>query len=200
MNDGLDRAYYDRWYRHPRHKVSTPAERARVARTIISVAEQLLERRVRNALDVGCGEGLWRAALLSVRPLLRYHGIDPSAYAVRRFGARRNLRRGDITSLDTLRLRGPFDIIICNDVLHYVPTPELHAGMRALAERLCGVAYLGLFTSADDIEGDTKTFLRRTPSFYRSAFARAGLESVGMHCWIPAALAKDRAALELSDA
>ncbi len=164
------------------------------------MAEQLLERRVRNALDVGCGEGLWRAALLSVRPLLRYHGIDPSAYAVRRFGARRNLRRGDITSLDTLRLRGPFDIIICNDVLHYVPTPELHAGMRALAERLCGVAYLGLFTSADDIEGDTKTFLRRTPSFYRSAFARAGLESVGMHCWIPAALAKDRAALELSDA
>lgn len=196
----MDKAYYDRWYRHPRDKVSTAAERARVAGTIISVAEQLLERRVRNALDLGCGEGLWRAALRSVRPAMRYTGIDPSAYAVRRFGARRNVRQGDITSLAALRIRGPFDVILCNDVLHYVPTPELRLGMRALAERLRGVAYLGLFTSADDIEGDMKTWLRRPPSFYRKEFARAGLASVGMHCWIPAALAKDRAALELSDA
>jgi SAM-dependent methyltransferase len=164
------------------------------------VAEQLLERRVRNALDVGCGEGLWRAALHSVRPVLRYTGIDPSAYAVQRFGARRNIRQGDITSLAALRIRGPFDVIICNDVLHYVPTPELRLGLRALGERLRGVAYLGLFTSADDIEGDMKTFLRRTPSFYRGEFRRAGLKSVGMHSWIPAALAKDRAALELSGA
>lgn len=171
-----------------------------MARTIISVAEQLLERRVRNALDVGCGEGLWRAALLSARPSLRYAGIDPSAYAVRRFGARRNIRQGDITSLAALRIRGPFDVIICNDVLHYVATPELRTGMRGVAERLRGVAYLGLFTSADDIEGDMKTWLRRPPSFYRDEFARAGLRSVGMHCWIPAPLAESRAALELSDA
>ncbi|MEO7038991.1 MAG: class I SAM-dependent methyltransferase [Gemmatimonadaceae bacterium] len=171
-----------------------------MARTIVSVAEQLLERRVRNALDVGCGEGLWRTALRAVRPSLRYVGIDPSAYAAKRFGARRNIRQGDITSLDALRIRGPFDIIICNDVLHYVATPDLRVGTPALAKRLRGVAYLGLFTSADDIEGDMKTYIRRAPSFYRREFARAGLRSVGMHCWIPAELAKDRAALELSGA
>jgi SAM-dependent methyltransferase len=155
---------------------------------------------VRNALDIGCGEGLWRAALLRERPQIEYLGIDPSAYVAQRFGTRRNIRQGDITSLGALRIRGPFDLIICNDVLHYVPTPELRSGMRSVAARLRGVAYLGLFTRADDIEGDTKTFLRRTPSFYRRAFARAGLKSVGMHCWIPAELAKDRAALELSGA
>src|SRR4029077_6294491 len=99
--------------------VSTTIERARIARTIIAVAEQILERRVRNALDVGCGEGLWRAALRRERPHLEYLGIDPSAYAVERYGARRNIRWGDITSLDTLRIRGTFDLIICNDVLHY---------------------------------------------------------------------------------
>ena len=164
------------------------------------MAEQLLGRRVRTALDIGCGEGLWRAALLAARPGLRYTGIDPSAYVARRFGAHRNIRQGDISSLRALRMRGPCDVIICNDVLHYVAAPELRHGMQALAARLRGVAYLGLFTSADDIEGDTKTFLRRSPSFYRSAFVRAGLLSVGMHCWIPAALAKDRAALELSGA
>ena len=171
-----------------------------MARTIIAVAEQLLERRVRNALDIGCGEGLWRAALRRERPRLHYLGIDPSTYVVQRFGARRNIRLGDLTSLGALGIRGSFDLIICNDVLHYVPTPQLRAGMKLLAARLRGVAYLGLFTSADDIEGDTTTFLRRPPSFYRSAFARAGLESAGMHCWIPAGLAKDRAALELSGA
>ena len=83
-------------------------------------------------------------------------------------------------------MRGGFDIIICNDVLHYVATPELRAGMQPRSpSRLRGVAYLGLFTSADDIEGDSHGFLKRPPSFYRRAFEHAGLRSVGMHCWIP---------------
>ncbi len=167
---------------------------------MIAIAEQLLERRVRNALDVGCGEGLWRAALRNERPQLAYLGVDPSAYVVDRYGARRNIRRGDITSLEAHHVRGPFDVIICNDVLHYVATPELRDGLLALSARLRGVAYLGLFTSADDIEGDVKTFLRRPPTFYRRELTRAGLRSVGMHCWIPAALAETRAALELSGA
>lgn len=155
---------------------------------------------MRNALDIGCGEGLWRAALRRERPQLAYTGIDSSAYVVKRFGARRNIRLGDIASLNALAIRGSFDVILCNDVLHYVPTPALRPGMRAIAQKLRGVAYLGLFTSADDVEGDMKTFLKRPPSFYRREFERAGLRSVGMHCWIPNALAEDRAALELSGA
>ena len=155
---------------------------------------------MRNALDIGCGEGLWRAALRRERPHLAYTGIDSSAYVVERFGARRNIRQGDIASLDVLAIRGTFDIVLCNDVLHYVPTPALRSGMRAIAQKVGGVAYLGLFTSADDVEGDMKTFLTRPPSFYRREFARAGLRSVGMHCWIPTTLAEDRAALELNDA
>jgi hypothetical protein len=76
----------------------------------------------------------------------------------------------------------------------------LRSGMRALGRRLRGVAYLALFTSADDIEGDLDGYLKRSPSFYRRAFEQAGLRSVGMHCWIPEPLARDRAALELSGA
>jgi hypothetical protein len=97
-------------------------------------------------------------------------------------------------------VRGAFDIIICNDVLHYLGAPVVREGMQALARRLRGVAYLGLFTSADDIEGDLDGYLKRSPTFYRRAFERAGLRSVGMHCWIPEPLARDRAALELSGA
>jgi SAM-dependent methyltransferase len=155
---------------------------------------------VRNALDIGCGEALWRAALRRERPDIAYLGIEPSAYVVRRYGARRNIRLGDITSLNAPAIRSHFDIVICNDVLHYVAAPALRSGMHALATRLRGVAYLGLFTSADDIEGDLNGYLRRAPSFYRDAFEAAGLRSVGMHCWIPEPLARDRAALELSGA
>jgi SAM-dependent methyltransferase len=155
---------------------------------------------VRNALDIGCGEGLWRAALRRERPHLDYLGIEPSAYAVRRFGARRNIRLGDLTSLSALGIRRRFDIVICNDVLHYVAAPVFRSGVHALAQRVRGVAYLGLFTSADDIEGDLHGYLRRTPSFYRAAFEAAGLRSVGMHCWIPEPVALDRAALELNGA
>jgi SAM-dependent methyltransferase len=167
---------------------------------IIALAEQLLGRRARTALDVGCGEGLWRAALRRERPHLEYAGLEPSAYAVRRYGARRNIRQGDITSLDVSGIRGHFDIVLCNDVLHYIAAPALRLGMLALAKRLRGVAYLGLFTSADDIEGDLHGYLKRSPSFYRGAFEAAGLRSVGMHCWIPEPLAHDRGAMELSGA
>jgi len=134
------------------------------------------------------------------RPHLDYLGIEPSAYAVRRYGARRNIRRGGLSSLAASAGRERFDIVICNDVLHYVPAPALRSAMPALAERLRGVAYLSLFTSADDIEGDLHRYLRRSPSFYRRTFEKAGLRSVGMHCWIPETLAHDRAALELSGA
>jgi SAM-dependent methyltransferase len=149
---------------------------------------------------VGCGEGLWRAALRRERPHLEYLGIEPSAYVVERYGTRRNIRLGDIASLDEMSIREHFDIVICNDVLHYVPAPALRLGMHALAKRLRGVAYLGLFTSADDIEGDLQGYLKRSPWFYRNTFENAGLRSVGMHCWIPESLAHDRAALELTGA
>ncbi|MEP7065183.1 MAG: class I SAM-dependent methyltransferase [Gemmatimonadota bacterium] len=164
------------------------------------MAEQLLERRVRNALDVGCGEGLWRAALRRERPHLDYTGLEPSAYAVKRFGAHRGIHQGDITSLDASDIRGTFDIVLCNDVLHYVAAPALKLGVHAMAKRVRGIAYLGLHTSADDIEGDLQTYRKRPPSFYRHVFEGAGLRSVGMHCWIPDELARDRAALELTGA
>lgn len=149
---------------------------------------------------MGCGEGLWRAALRRERPHLEYLGIEPSAYAVARYGTRRNIRRGDLASLDGSGIREHFDIVICNDVLHYIPAPTLRLGVHALAKRLRGIAYLGLFTSADDIEGDLQGYLRRSPSFYRRALEDAGLRAVGMHCWIPEPLAHDRAALELTGA
>src|SRR3954470_10434200 len=120
-----DAAYFERWYRNPRTRVTSDRVLERKAHLALSVAEYVLERQVRTALDVGCGEARWKTALQRLRPGLRYTGVESSEYVLRAFGARRNIRRGSFGSLATLKLRGPFDLIVCADVLQYVPDADL---------------------------------------------------------------------------
>lgn len=168
----------------------------RRVRLAVSVAEYLLERRVRSVLDVGCGEGTWRAHVKRLRPRARYVGVDSSAYAVRRFGRRRNLKLGTVGGLDRLDLGGAgrFDLVVCSDVLHYVSTPELSRGLRAIA-RLCGgVAFLEFFTREDDTLGDDEGFMRRGAATYARLLRAAGLVHAGMHCYVgPQFLKTERA-------
>lgn len=191
-----DKAYFDRWYRDPRRRIATAADITRKARLVVGVAESLLQRPVRSALDIGCGEGAWRRVLRSIRPGLRYVGVDSSAYVVSRFGRSRGIRYGTFGSLSTADLDGPFDLIICCDVLQYVEASELSRGLASVAGLLDGVGYLEAYTTADDVVGDRRGWHHRTPAYYRRAFARAGLTGVGMHCWVGEALRGATAALE----
>jgi len=191
-----DRAYFDRWYRSPCHRVSADAEVRRRAALVVAVTEALLSRPVRSVLDVGCGEGRWRATLRRLRPGLRYVGVDPSAYVVARFGRRRNIRRGRFGELGDLRLPGPFDIVIVDDVLHYLEAAELRSGLRAVTRVLGGVAYLGAYAAGDDIAGDLQGLRRRSKQWYRRAFADAGLTPCGLHCSVGRALRRELDALQ----
>lgn len=184
-----DRAYFDRWYRHSRYAVIHGDVLERRVRLALAAAEYLLERRVRTVLDVGCGEAPWRAILRRLRPRLRYTGVDSSPYAVRRFGKRRNIRLGRFGGLGTLALPGRFDLIVCSDVLHYVPTRELLPGLTALRTLLSGVAFVELFAAEDDVMGDDIEFYQRTGASYRKIFRAAGLTPIGLHCWVGPELA-----------
>ena len=84
--DKYDRDYFDKWYRSPTHRVRSAAELARLVAFVLSTADYVLGRRVRTVLDVGAGEGNWLPVLRRLRPNVAYQGVDPSAYAVRRFG------------------------------------------------------------------------------------------------------------------
>ena len=178
-----DRAYFDRWYRDPRHAVVHRGVLARRVQLAVAAAEYLLERPVRTVLDVGCGEGAGRELLRRARPGVRYVGVDSSEYAVRRFGARRGLRLGSLAGLGRMRLGGPFDLIVCSDVLHYVGERDARAGLRAIARLLGGVAFLELFTREDPTIGDDEGFRRRSAATYRRFFREAGLVPLGLHCW-----------------
>jgi SAM-dependent methyltransferase len=186
-----DRAYFERWYRSRRRVVTADAIRRR-AYTALSVAEYFHGRPVRTVLDVGCGEGSWRAALRSMRPRLRWTGVDPSDYVVRRFGRRRGIRLGSLANLADLQLRGSFDLIVCSDVLHYLPTAEIRRGLPELARLLNGIAWLDAFTVDDAMDGDREGWHLRTAAQYRRLFAQAGLTAVGVNCWTTRNWASER--------
>jgi len=151
-------------------------------------------------LDVGSGEGQWSAILKVLRPRAKYVGVDGSEYAIRRFGARRNLRLGTLGTIGSLGLDGPFDLILCLGVLNYVAADELTRGLRQLRKLSGGLVYLEIFTNADEATGDFRKSAARSPTWYRSVIRRAGFVPLGLHCHLPRDLASHAAALERADA
>ena len=191
-----DRAYFDRWYRDTRHALYHLGMLPRRVQLALAAAEYLLERPVRTVLDVGCGEGRWRPLLLQARPAIRYVGVDASEYVVRRWGRRRDIRLGRFGELGRLGLRGRFDLIVCSDVIHYVPLEEARRGLKAIARLLGGLAFLELYTAADATEGDDAEFQARSRETYLRPFRQAGLLPIGLHCYVGRSLGSRLAAFE----
>jgi len=184
-DQAYDQAYFDKWYRHPHHRVKTPVELRRQVAFVLRMAEWVLGRPVKSVLDVGCGEGQWLPELKRIRPRVHYDGVDPSAYAVARYGRRRRLQQGGIEDLETLALRSAYDLVVCCGMLNYLAPSVLRAGLQQVAAKTEGMAYLELFTSADNIEGDTNWPAPRAGKWYRAMMRAAGLTSIGMHGYVP---------------
>ncbi len=190
-----DRAYFDKWYR--KSGIGDAARLQRKVALAVTMAEYHLGRPLRTVLDIGCGEGAWRAPLLKLRPKARYLGFDSSEYAVRRYGAKRDLHFARFGDFAVLRPCPPVDLLICSDVLHYLSTRELARGLPGLAELCAGIAFLEVFAKEDETEGDDVGFQARPARVYRQRFEAAGFRFVGSHCWLSPARAGDAAALEL---
>ncbi len=197
MTKTYDRAYFDRWYRDPEHRVGSQAQRARKARMVVALAEYYLGRPLRNVLDVGCGEALWRAPLRRSRPGIDYRGLDASAYVAQRYGRSRRIGLARFGDLAALRFDRRFDLIICADMLHYVPADELRAGLSGFGELLEGLAFIEVYTDRDRAGGDTRGFIRRSPDWYRRAFLEAGLMPCGSHAYLSPRLRRSVAMLEI---
>ena len=195
-----DRAYFDRWYRDPQHRVRARGETSRKVNMVVALAEYYLGRSISNVLDIGCGEGVWRAPLLKLRPGIDYLGLDSSEYAIRRFGRSRNLRLARFTDLAELRFDRRFDLIVCSDVAHYLRTAELRRGLSGFPELLEGLAFIELFTSRDAVDGDIAGFISRSPAWYREQFADAGLMACGSHCYLAPRLLRSVSELERAGA
>ncbi len=195
MTKTYDRAYFDRWYRHG--GIGGSARLARKVLLAVATAEYHLERPIRSVLDIGCGEGAWRAPLSRLRPRAAYLGFDSSAYAIARYGRARNLHFARFGDFAQLRPCPPADLLVCSDLLHYLPTRELDRGLPALAELCGGVAFIEVFTRGDGAVGDEAEFKRRPASFYRKRLEALGLRPLGSFCWLSPARTAGATALEL---
>jgi SAM-dependent methyltransferase len=183
MPKEYDKAYFDRWYRNRSTRVNTHAEVRRKVSLAVTVCEYFLRRPIRTVLDVGCGEGAWLPHLRALRPRVRYRGLDSSPYVVERFGKERNIGLAAFGDLPRLDL-GVHDLVICSDVLHYVPEDEIRAGVEALAGATDGMAFLEVLTREDEIVGDLDAFFRRPAAWYRRLFRASGLTFAGPYCWL----------------
>ncbi|MGH9457360.1 MAG: class I SAM-dependent DNA methyltransferase [Thermoanaerobaculia bacterium] len=186
MAKQYDRDYFDRWYRDPRSRVTESAELRRRAAAAVAAAEIVLGRELESVLDVGCGEGRWLVPLRAMRPDVDYVGLDPSDYAVERYGRTRHIRKGSFGDLDALRGKA-FDLVVCADVLHYLEPREIDRGLEVLPSLVAGVALLDVTTREDAPEGDLDGWISRPARWYADRFREAGLVPCGLMCWMPRA-------------
>ena len=186
----FDQRYFDHWYRDEGFGSTTRLDRK--VDYAIAAAEYLLDRPVARVLDVGCGEGWWQPALRSRRHDASYLGIDPSQYAIERYGKERNLRLGRLADLAALLDgEGTFDLVVCVDVFGYVGDAEAREGLATIARYLEGVALLEIYVAGDDIVGDLDDYRWRRPETFEQWFDAAGLRRIGPHLYTVKSVTQD---------
>lgn len=171
----FDAGFYERYYRDPQTRVASPEDARRLGRFVCAYAAYL-GFHVRRVLDAGCGLGHMQDAVREFFPRARYVGLETSAYLCRRHG----WTHGNVADYAP---RAPFDLVICHDVLQYLPDREAPRALANLA-RLCrGALYFSVLTaedwrrSADRARTDAAVRLRPA-TWYRRRLAR-GFRSLG---------------------
>src|SRR4051812_21716496 len=136
---------------------------------------------LRSVLDAGAGKGYWRDWLADNRPSVRYHGVDASEYACRRYGHQQ-------IDLATWRPRARYDLVVCQSVVQYLPDRDATDALAVLGEACRGVLFLEVPTSGDlgtviDVEGTDMDVHWRSGAWYRSRLDQHFGE-VGAGLWI----------------
>lgn len=137
----FDKAYYDRFYRDHRTRVSSKTEMRKLARFVGAYLHHL-DQPVDTILDLGCGVGAWRDAARQVFRRARYTGVEVSRYMCKEYGWVRG-SVVDYTSSTT------YDLVICHGVLQYLNARDARRAVANLS-RLCGgVLFLEALTAED---------------------------------------------------
>lgn len=169
MNNSFDAAYYRRFYLNQRTRVISRIEMERKAALIAGMVSDL-EIPVRRILDAGCGLGWMRKPLLRGFPKATYVGVEVSAHLCERYGWRQS------SVADFIDRRG-FDLILCNDVVQYLPDRLAGRAIRHFGEMCRGALYFHTPTALDwrrnaDHECSDGAVHLRSGAWYRARLNR----------------------------
>ena len=132
--------YYSKWYGSSeidaRQYIADNA-----ARFVLAYIAHM-DADVSTVLDLGCGLGLWKKALRKHGGGMRYTGVEFSSHLCEKFG----WKQGDVRTFASKR---PFDLVICQAVLQYLPDAECEQAVDNLARLSRQFLYLEVLTAGD---------------------------------------------------
>ena len=180
----FDEAYYQRYYFDKKTSVIDPEHAERLGAFVCSYLHYL-RVPVRRVLDMGCGIGLWRAAVARHFPDASYHGVEFSEYLCGRFG----WERGSVVDYQAHDPGEPFDLVICQGVLPYLSPPDLQRALHNLGRLSRGALYVEAVAREDyerdiideDIT-DNRVFRHRA-DLYRRGLQEGAIE-LGGGVWL----------------
>ena len=165
----FDRAYYQRYYHDPRTRVGSP-QSVQVLADFVCAFLRHVGQPVRRVLDMGCGLGHWRDAVLRHYPKARYTGVEYSEYLCDELGWTHG-------SAVDFSMRGQADLVICQGVLQYLERADCRRAIDNLATLTRGALYLEVLTERDwqencDREATDGNVHLRSGAWYRGLLAR----------------------------
>ena len=137
----FDEAYYAKHYLDPHTAVSDEETVERLAKLVCAYAE-MLDIVIETVLDLGCGIGLWRAALQRELLGCEYTGVEISEVVCARYG----WIHGSVVDFTPDE---PADLVICQGVLQYLDDAQCEEAISNLAACTAGMLYLEALTKRD---------------------------------------------------
>jgi 2-polyprenyl-3-methyl-5-hydroxy-6-metoxy-1,4-benzoquinol methylase len=173
-------AYFRKFYLNAATRVVTAAEmRNRAA--LIAAALRQCQIPIRSILDAGCGIGLLRKPFKQLLPRARYVGLEASEYLCSRF----DWIPGSVSDFAP---RKPFDLVVCYDVLQYLPDDAASRAIANLARLTRAALYVSALTTEDWRENCDRNRTDRAVHLRSGAWYRRRLNKsfryVGFGIWV----------------
>ncbi len=180
MRTGFGAEYFRKFYRNPKTRVVTPAE-MRTRATLIATILRQAQIPVGSILDVGCGIGLLKGPFAELLPRARYAGLEFSEYLCNKYG----WAHGSVTDYGVSK---PYDLVICYDVLQYLPDREAGRAIANLARLSRASLYFSALTSEDwrdncDRSRTDRSVHLRPGAWYRRRLRRS-FRHIGFGVWV----------------
>ena len=178
MAERFDAAFYRRFY--GRRPVHNRVHIAHLAEGVIALASWW-RIPIRSVLDVGAGKGYWRDWLAEAHPTVKYHGIDASEFASRRY-------HHELADIAVWKPRRQYDLVVCQSVLQYLGDRDAAAAIGTLEGACRGLLVFDAPTVADretviDPESTDLDIRWRTGNWYRKRLT-VGFTEIGGGMWL----------------